>query len=147
MLNGWYVYGGRRTFDTETFPREYIKIRKMAEVRDRIHLGSGSGQTCADKPDDAETGELFVPQTRFGEPRQDYSEAEELRYLTPQQLIEETKVPDGFEIQAFADETMFPELAKPVQLNFRQQRDGCGCRVCQPIRSGNPVITNRTTDC
>ena len=30
MLNGWYVYGGRRTFDTETFPREYIKIRKMA---------------------------------------------------------------------------------------------------------------------
>ncbi|MEI9892608.1 MAG: hypothetical protein WDN28_01475 [Chthoniobacter sp.] len=22
MLNGWYVYGGRRTFDTETFPRE-----------------------------------------------------------------------------------------------------------------------------
>jgi len=24
MLNGWYVYGGRRTFDTETFPREYV---------------------------------------------------------------------------------------------------------------------------
>ncbi|NBT63168.1 MAG: heme-binding protein, partial [Planctomycetia bacterium] len=24
MLNGWYVYGGRRTFDTETFPREYM---------------------------------------------------------------------------------------------------------------------------
>lgn len=21
MLNGWYVYGGRRTWDTETFPR------------------------------------------------------------------------------------------------------------------------------
>lgn len=67
---------------------------------------------------DADTGELFVPQTRFGEPRQDYSEAEGLRYLTPQQLIEETQVPEGFEIQAFADETMFPELAKPVQLNF-----------------------------
>ena len=24
MVNGWYVYGGRRTFDTETFPREYV---------------------------------------------------------------------------------------------------------------------------
>ena len=35
MLNGWYVYGGRRTWDTETFPGEYRKIRKMVAVRDR----------------------------------------------------------------------------------------------------------------
>jgi putative heme-binding domain-containing protein len=118
MLNGWYVYGGRRTYDTETFPREYLKIRKMAEVRDRYIWDLAQGKPNAPKPNDAETGELFVPETRFGEPRQDYSEAEELRYLTPQQLIEQTTVPKGFQIQAFADETMFPELAKPVQLNF-----------------------------
>ena len=118
MLNGWYVYGGRRTYDTETFPREYLKIRKMAEVRDRYIWDLAQGKPDAAKPNDAETGELFVPKTRFGEPRQDYSEAEELRYLTPQQLIEQTTVPKGFQIQAFADETMFPELAKPVQLNF-----------------------------
>lgn len=118
MLNGWYVYGGRRTFDTETFPREYIKIRKMAEVRDRYVWDLAQGKVDPPKPDDSQTGELFVPATRFGESRQDYSEAEELRYLTPQQLIEQTTVPKGFQIQAFADETMFPELAKPVQLNF-----------------------------
>jgi putative heme-binding domain-containing protein len=118
MLNGWYVYGGRRTYDTETFPREYLKIRKMAEVRDRYVWDLAQGKPDAVKPDDSQTGELFVPKTRFGEPRQDYSEAEELRYLTPQQLIEQTTVPKGFQIQAFADETMFPELAKPVQLNF-----------------------------
>ena len=35
MLDGWYVYGGRRTYDTETFPREYVKIRNMCAVRDR----------------------------------------------------------------------------------------------------------------
>ncbi len=28
------------------------------------------------------------------------------------------KVPEGFEVQAFASEREFPELAKPVQLNF-----------------------------
>ena len=87
MLNGWYVYGGRRTYDTETFPREYLKIRKMAEVRDRYVWDLAQGKTDVAKPDDSQTGELFVPNTRFGEPRQDYSEAEELRYLTPQQLI------------------------------------------------------------
>lgn len=118
MLNGWYVYGGRRTFDTETFPREYIKIRRMAEVRDRYVWNLAQGKRVADQPDDSQTGELIIPPTRFGEARQKYSEADELRYLTPQQLVEQTTVPKGFEIQPFADETMFPELAKPVQLNF-----------------------------
>lgn len=117
MLNGWYVYGGRRTYDTETFPREYVKIRNMAAVRDQYVWDLAAGKS-ATEPNDAATGELIVPPTRFGEPRQAYSEATELRYLTPQQLIEQTTVPEGFEIKAFADETMFPELAKPVQLNF-----------------------------
>lgn len=118
MLNGWYVYGGRRTFDTETFPREYLKIRRMAEARDRFVWNLAQRKPVGDAPDDSGTGALFVPETRFGEPRQKYSEADELRYLTPQQLVDQTEVPAGFEIQPFADETMFPELAKPVQLNF-----------------------------
>jgi len=118
MLNGWYVYGGRRTWDTETFPREYAKIRKMAEVRDRYVADIAQGKTVSAEPDDGATGELFVPQTRFGEPRQNYSEAEELRYLSPDELIQSCTVPPGFEIKLFADETQFPELAKPVQLGF-----------------------------
>lgn len=118
MLNGWYVYGGRRTWDTETFPREYAKIRRMAEVRDQRIWDLAQGKTISEKPDDSTTGELFVPATRFGEPRQKYSEAAELRYLTPEQLIEQTHVPEGFRIELFADERSFPELAKPVQLNF-----------------------------
>lgn len=118
MLNGWYVYGGRRTWDTETFPREYAKIRHMAEVRDRYVWALVQGRSVPERPDDSGTGELIVPETRFGDPRQKYSEAEQLRYLTPEQLVEATTVPPGFQIQPFADETMFPELAKPVQLNF-----------------------------
>ncbi|MFN5436109.1 MAG: PVC-type heme-binding CxxCH protein [Planctomyces sp.] len=118
MLNGWYVYGGRRTWDTETFPREYVKIRKMAEVRDRYIWDLAQGKNPVGPPDDSATGELITPETRFGNPRQKYSEATELRYLTPEQLIQQTKVPAGFEMRLFADENMFPELAKPVQLNF-----------------------------
>ncbi|VTS00093.1 PVC-type heme-binding CxxCH protein [Tuwongella immobilis] len=118
MVNGWYVYGGRRTWDTETFPGEYLKIRNMAAVRDRYVWDLAQGKQVAAKPDDSETGELFTPQTRFGDPRQKYSEAPELRYLTPQQLIESCTTPPGTKIELFADETKFPELAKPVQLNF-----------------------------
>ena len=66
MLNGWYVYGGRRTYDTETFPLEYRKIRKMVVVRDRYVWDIAQGKPVAKKPDDSNTGELIVPPTGVG---------------------------------------------------------------------------------
>lgn len=120
MLNGWYVYGGRRTWDTETFPREYLKIRNMAKVRDKYVWDIAQGKKVADKPDDSETGDLITPATRFGESRQKYSEDQEAgpRILPPDEFIKTASVPPGFEIKLFADETKFPELAKPVQMSF-----------------------------
>lgn len=118
MVNGWYVYGGRRTWDTETFPREFLKIRNMAAVRDRYIWDIAQGKPVSAVPDDSQTGDLFVPETRFGQKSQSYSEAAELRYLTPKEFVETCTIPDGFELQPFADETMFPELANPVQLDF-----------------------------
>ncbi len=140
MLNGWYVYGGRRTYDTETFPREFIKIRNMAAVRDRYVWAIAQGKPVPDKPDDSHTGELIVPPTRFGDPRQKYSEAETLRYLTPDEFIKTCTVPPGFEIKLFADETMFPELAKPCQLNFDNKgRLWVACMPTYPMwKPGDP---------
>ena len=59
-----------------------------------------------------------MPPTRFGNPQQDYSEPEELKYLSPEECVKTMKVPEGFEVQLFASEREFPELAKPDQLNF-----------------------------
>jgi putative heme-binding domain-containing protein len=120
MVNGWYVYGGRRTWDTETFPREFVKIRNMAAVRDRYVWDIAQGKAVAEKPDDSKTGDLFTPQTRFGEPRQKYSEDQEAgpRILPPEDFIKTCTVPPGFEIKLFADEKQFPELAKPCQMAF-----------------------------
>jgi putative heme-binding domain-containing protein len=117
MVNGWYVYGGRRTFDTETFPREFIKIRNMAAVRDRYVWDIAQGKPVAPAPDDGDTGELYTPPTRFGQVR--YSESTEgPRILPPEEFIKTCSVPPGFEVKLFADEKKFPELAKPVQLGF-----------------------------
>ncbi len=118
MLNGWYVYGGRRTYDTETFPREYAKIRKMCEVRDRYVWDIAQGKQVPDQPDDSKTGELFVPETRFGAPDQKNKSEAELIYLNPDDFIKSCTVPEGFEVKLFADEKRFPEIAKPVQMNF-----------------------------
>jgi len=120
MVNGWYVYGGRRTWDTETFPREYAKLRNMAAVRDAYVWDIAAGRTVPSAPDDSRTGDLFTPQTRFGEPRQAYSENAEGGPVIkpPADLIASCTVPPGYEIRLFADETRFPEIAKPVQLAF-----------------------------
>jgi putative heme-binding domain-containing protein len=117
-VNGWYVYGGRRTWDTETFPLEYKKIRNMVAVRDHEIWAIAQGKKSNAEPDDSQTGELHVPPSRFGNPSQKYSEAEELQILSPEEFIAKTEVPPGFKIELFADETMFPELANPVQATF-----------------------------
>lgn len=116
MLNGWYVYGGRRTFDTETFPREFLKIRNMVDVRDRYVSDIAQGRKVSAKPDDSKTGELFVPKTGVG--RWPDKEPKELRYPTPEEAIASMKVPEGFEVQLVASEREFPELAKVNQINI-----------------------------
>ena len=144
MLNGWYVYGGRRTWDTQTFPREYKKIRAMTDVRDRYIWDLAQGKAPS-PPNDDNTGDLIVPPTRFGNPQQHYSEPAELKYLTPEESAKTMQVPEGFEVQPFASEREFPELAKPDQLSFDNRGRLWVC--CMPTypqwKPGNPKPNDR----
>jgi putative heme-binding domain-containing protein len=118
MVNGWYVYGGRRTFDYDTFPREFVKLRNMVAVRDEFIWNLAASKPTPAQPDDSKTGELIVPPTRFGSPGRDYSENKVLNYLSTAELIKSAHVPSDVEVKAFVDESIFPEIAKPVQINF-----------------------------
>ena len=117
MLNGWYVYGSRRApYDVKTFPEEYKKIRAMVAVRDEFIWGLVQGKATSEGPDDSKTGTLEVPKTAFGTKK--YSEPAELRYLSGEEALSEMTTAPGFEVSLFASETQFPELAKPMQVNF-----------------------------
>lgn len=121
MLNGWYVYGGRRTWDTETFPGEYQKIRKMVSVRDQYLWDLAAGKSVPEQPDDSGTGEVFVPATMFGtrdDNFREFREPKHLEYPSPEESISQMTVADGFEVQLFASEREFPELANPTQIAF-----------------------------
>jgi putative heme-binding domain-containing protein len=147
MVNGWYVYGGRRTWDHETFPREYLKIRNMVAVRDRYVWDIAQGKAVPPKPDDSQTGELYVPPTRFGEPRQRYSENAEGGPIvrSPEDFIATAQVHPGTEVKLFADEKRFPEIAKPVQLNFDHKgRLWLACMPSYPQwLPGNPPANDK----
>jgi putative heme-binding domain-containing protein len=121
MLNGWYVYGGRRTWDTETFPSEYRKIRSMVAVRDQYVWDLAAGRPVPSEPDDSNTGEVVVPETMFGTRDENFRkmrEPEKLVYPTPEESIKMMTVPDGFRVELFASEREFPELANPNQIAF-----------------------------
>lgn len=120
MVNGWYIYGGRRTWDTETYPREYVKVRNMAAVRDARVWDIAAGRPVPGEPDDSKTGELVVPPTRFGAPKQEYCENAEGGPVIkdPEDFLKTCTVPPGFALELFADERRFPEIAKPAQLSF-----------------------------
>jgi putative heme-binding domain-containing protein len=121
MLNGWYVYGGRRTWDTETFPGEFGKIRSMVSLRDDYINKLVLGKPVPPQPDDSKTGENFIPETMFGTRDDGFREMREpktLNYPTPEESIAQMKVPDGFEVEVFASEADFPELANPTQIAF-----------------------------
>jgi hypothetical protein len=139
MLNGWYVYGGRRApYDTETFPEEYKKIRQMVAVRDRYVWDIAQGSSVSAAPDDGATLRLTVPKTAFGTKR--YSEPPELRYLGPEEAVEEMSTPPEFEVQLFASEEMFRDLAKPVQIEFdNAQRPAADFRRHKQRRSRRQV--------
>ncbi len=143
MLNGWYVYGGRRTWDKETFPREFEKIRNMAAVRDRCVWDIAQGKSVLDKPDDSNTGELFVPKSMFG--TQPKKEPKELAYPTPEESIRTMRVPDGFEVQLVGSEREFPALANVNQLNVDNKgRIWVSCMAAYPQwKPGDPRPNDR----
>ncbi|MCG8653474.1 MAG: SGNH/GDSL hydrolase family protein, partial [Pirellulales bacterium] len=121
MLNGWYVYGGRRTWDTETFPSEYRKIRNIVAVRDQYIWDMAAGRNVPAEPDDSATGEVFTPETMFGSRDDNFRKMREpkvLKYPTPEESIAMMTVPDGFKVKLFASEREFPELANPNQIAF-----------------------------
>ncbi len=136
MLNGWYVYGGRRTWDTETFPNEYQKIRKMVSVRDGYVWDMADGKSVPAVPDDSKTGEVFIPETMFGSRDDNFRQMREpttLEYPTPEDSISQMKVPEGFAVELFASEREFPELANPTQLAFDSKgRLWVSCMVNYP---------------
>lgn len=156
MLNGWYVYGGRRTWDTETFPGEYQKIRKMVSVRDRYIWDMVQGKQVPAQPDDSQTGEVFIPETMFGTRDDAFREKREpktLKYPTPEESIQQMKVPEGFEVQLFASEREFPELANPTQMAFDSKgRLWVSCMINYPqwlpgaAKPGDKLLVFEDTD-
>jgi putative heme-binding domain-containing protein len=109
-VNGFYIYGGRRNpFGTVSFPPEFAKLRKMTAVRDRRIWDLAQGRSVPAEIDDRETGELPTISSNFKAP---------IKITTPEESRRQMQLAEGFEVNLFASEVEFPDLANPVQFAF-----------------------------
>lgn len=108
--NAYYIYGGRKNpFGVVNFPPEFAKLRKMIAKREERIWAVAQGQEVTAEIDDGDTGELPKTETNF---------TAKISLRTPEEQIKSFKLPAGYEINLFASEVEFPDLAKPAQFTF-----------------------------
>jgi len=111
-VNGCYVYGGRKNpYGTVNFPAEFQKLRAMTAVRDRRIWHIAEGKPVPDAIDDSGTGE--IPPVASNVKPDALAPT-----TTPAESLALMEVEDGYEVNLFASEVEFPNLANPVQLTF-----------------------------
>ena len=106
-LNAYYIYGGRaEPYGVVNFPGELQKFDELVANRDRHLIALAQGQPST--LDDANTTKL--PAITGDRPINEWLEAgEELKAFN---------IDPRLEVNLFASEAQFPDLAKPIQMRF-----------------------------
>ena len=109
-VNGCYIYGQRqKPFGVVNFPPEFAKLRKMIANREARVWAIAAGKPVSDAIDDSNTGELPPIESNF---------VPEIKITTPEESQATFKIADGYEVNLFASEVQFPDLANPVAMAF-----------------------------
>jgi mono/diheme cytochrome c family protein/glucose/arabinose dehydrogenase len=110
--NGVHVFGRRYDpFGSDNYPNELKKIRELTQIRDTAIWSFMQNSPYDVALADGQTQELAVVETN-------YRNTEEVSYLYGEEALATLTVPEGYEIELFASEETFPDLANPVQLSF-----------------------------
>jgi mono/diheme cytochrome c family protein/glucose/arabinose dehydrogenase len=115
LVNGVHAYGRRYgPYGPQNYPDEVKKTREMTALRDTVIHAVASGRKQDLSVDDSQTHVLppvptnYQPSVKNGTPG----------YLPGDEGVAALKVPEGYQVQLFASEKEFPNLANPMQLSF-----------------------------
>ena len=123
------IWGSRSTLsfvdgqtNADVLKHELKMLDLMTSNRDSVIWAAANGRSVAS--DDSNVPPPVVVKTNVGGGSRSSNKDKEgnTDYLSPEESLEKIKVPDGFELNIFASEEMFPDFANPVQL----QVDGKG---------------------
>ncbi|WP_297335408.1 PVC-type heme-binding CxxCH protein [Algoriphagus sp.] len=112
--NGVHVFGRRYDpFGPDNYPFELEKIRQLTANRDTAIWNAAQGKEYDLAAADSKTRSLPEVETNYN-PQANGS----LEYNYGEEALETIQVPEGYQIELFASEEEFPDLANPVQLSF-----------------------------
>ena len=113
--NGVHVYGRRfEPFGPDNYPAELEKLEQMTAVRDTAIWQATQGKKMNLALADQRTRKLPKVKTNF-EPTQSSADT---AYLYGEDALATMTTAPGYQIELFASEQDFRELANPVQLSF-----------------------------
>ncbi|MDQ8184643.1 PVC-type heme-binding CxxCH protein [Pelagicoccus sp. SDUM812002] len=115
MPNGIHAYGRRfEPFGVENYPEEVEKVRQLTANRDLAIHALLQGQTFDLASADRSTRTL-------SEIKSNAPERANNSYRYGQDALDSFTLADGYQIELFASEKEFPNLANPAQLSFDNQ--------------------------
>ncbi|MBM82799.1 MAG: azurin [Planctomycetaceae bacterium] len=127
-VNGYSIYGRRGlagsdgTYNNrQVMERERAILDQMCANRDQRIWAIASGETVSRAIDDSNTLPFINPKTNVGganDPNRKRGKLGSLDYSPAKEQQKKFKLAPGYEINLFASEEQFPELANPVSLNF-----------------------------
>jgi len=113
--NGVHVYGQRwAPYGNFNYPEEIEKIRQMTVLRDQNIWKIAQGEASSIEVDDSKTRPLTPVETNY----QPSEKNGALEYLDEQEALKKFTLPEGYKVETFATERMFPNLANPMQMRF-----------------------------
>ncbi len=114
--NGVHVFGRRyNPFGPDNYPDEIKKKREMTALRDQAIWKAVHGEKMDLAAADAQTHQLPAVPTNYKVG--DYGRGKD-QYLYGEDALSTIKTPEGYQVELFASEKEFPDLANPVQLSF-----------------------------
>ncbi|MBI3462447.1 MAG: azurin, partial [Planctomycetes bacterium] len=127
-VNGYSIWGTRGEAGSdgtyrnrEVMERERAILDQMCANRDQRIWLIAQGKPVPETIDDSNTLPFITPKTNVGgdnDPNRKSGKLGSLDYIPAVEQLKHFKLPPGYEIQLVASEEDFPELAKPVAMNF-----------------------------
>lgn len=122
------IWGGRSTLtfvdgqsNADVLKHELVMLDVMTANRDKAIWAAAKGQQYQVDDSNVPPPVKVISNVGGGSKSSSPDKEGSIDYLSPEESIAKIKVPDGYELNVFASEVQFPDLANPVQLQVDSQ--------------------------
>ncbi len=122
------IWGGRSTLtfvdgqsNADVLKQELLMLDVMTANRDPVIWAAAEGKQLQADDSNVPPPVKVISNVGGGSASSSKDKEGDVQYLTPKESLAKIKVPDGFELNVFASEEMFPDMANPVQMQVDNQ--------------------------